>query len=376
MKPFAATLLFGALGVPSFAGDHLVTLDVKGIYNGAMLVNHAAKKLYAGRGATDGETEQGLWVFDLDASGDLAGTDERYLPNSPDPVATVEAGRHCRLVKGIALSTDRRRLFLGLYGVNAYATGYVEGRKEARPLVAFDLDEKGEPVGKPRSFPVGPEGLGVLSLYLNPKMNILFATRYYANGLFAVQAGKGDPSGDATFTRFGSALKYSLVPNDRGNTLLFGCYAASVEVADLQPGGDAEANPTPFKAASTDAGLTLARVGSFLYFTVGDKLLCWPLDKEWRPVGEPQPVPKLAPVVGLCPGAHASLYLALAETVESGDGKPPRRTGSTVVRFKPDEKGSLGRPLFTSDVLDHKFPAAMAVDEENGAIYVTTTPSY
>ncbi|MBI4025970.1 MAG: hypothetical protein HY360_13370, partial [Verrucomicrobia bacterium] len=94
------------------------------------------------------------------------------------------------------------------------------------------------------------------------------------------------------------------------------------------------------------------------------------LDAEWRPVGEPKPLPN-APAVSVWEGVHSSLYVVLGEFAPSADAK---QVASKIARFKPDASGELGIPAFVSERFEGKTIPSMTVDEGTGVIYATMYP--
>ncbi|MBI4025546.1 MAG: hypothetical protein HY360_11240 [Verrucomicrobia bacterium] len=342
-------------------------IEAPNFYNGAMLVNSKARKLYAGWGAAEGEWEKGLWVFDIQPDGSITGSDERTYPNSPDPFLTQPGSgpnTFFRMVGFMLLSPDGRRLYLGVAGCR---------HAEKKPLVVYDLDEKGEPKGKPRAYQIGNFHLGISHMLLHPRLPLLLSIGWGGTGLFMMPLKQGEPAGDPQLYGFGYNAKSALIPSDHFDALIFAVQGGVVEVGDLNPAGELEMPVPAFKIPQgwTDA-LRMARVGRCLYFARERQLWMWPLDKEWRPIGDPKPVPQVS-AISVWEGVHPSLHVVIGEFEEGEKGKSPRQTASWIARFKPDASGDIGKPVFLSEKLDHKTVGSMTVDEATGEIFASTS---
>jgi hypothetical protein len=101
---------------------------------GALAIHPTLRKLYAVQQMHYNAQEGGLWVFDFDRQGDLTSTDERVYPLLPEQDKPT-SGLVCHCIR---FSRDARKLYYA-----PYAAGL------ERMLVVRDLDEKGEPAGKP-----------------------------------------------------------------------------------------------------------------------------------------------------------------------------------------------------------------------------------
>ena len=351
------------------AADRVVLVDGggghRGVYDGAMVVNVKARKLYAGHGAAEGEWENGLWVYDLDADGEISGTDERILPNSPDPYATapnVRPNYFFRAVCAMALSTDGRKLYLGLCGAR---------KTEPKPLVVYDLDTKGEPVGKPRAYEAGKDCPDISSLLLDPKLGILYCVAYGTGGIRAVTLKDGEPTDQSRVFPFGGANNYMIMPGGRMGEYMIGGRPSRVGVVSSTPDGEL-VDGMDFSVGNPDAWLCLARVDHCLYFVMDDKLWSWPLDKEWKPVGKAVAHPNI-PASKIMTGIHSSVYVVQGEYTQAKDPKARTLIGTRIARYQPDAQGRLDKPAFLSETFNHRI-MSLTVDDSTGVIYGSTWP--
>lgn len=370
---FAYLTLTGA--IPRLgAAERMVVVEGYNIryspfYDGPLLVNSKAKKLYCGRGYSDGEYDQGLYVYDITADGEIGGSDERILPNSPDPHQDPPPNNgptyFFRVVYGMAISPDGRRLYLGLSGCR---------HSEPRPLAIYDLDEKGEPIGKPRAFGL-PKGLmNIQSLLLNPKGDRLYTTASSTPGICSISLVNGEPANTSTNFDIGSVYNYQLIPNDTFDRLLVGGNPSRFQMVTVSPAGELDSKEDQvFKAGEPPIWMSGARVDHGLYFVLDNKLCSWPLDQEWRPIGKPV-VHTDIPALRVMNGVQSSLYVVQGEYEHPKDAKEPVLVGSRVLRYKPDAQGKIGKPEFTSEVLARRRIMNLTVDESSGVIYVGVWP--
>ncbi len=370
-----AGLLF-LVPLPSLhAAERVITVEGYNVnyspfYDGPMLVNSKAKKLYCGRGYSDGEYDQGLYVYDISADGEITGTDERILPNSPDPVQPPPPGGgptyYFRVVYGIAVSPDGRKLYLGLCGCR---------NSEAKPLVVYDLDEKGEPTGKPRSYEIAKGLKNIQSLLLHPKGNVIYTVASSTEGICSIPLVDGEPSMTATNFAIGSVYNYQLIPNDTFDKLLVPGYPSRVQLVTVGASGGLESkDDLMFNVGEPKAWLAATRVDHTLFFALDNKLWSWTLDKDWHPVGKPV-VHADIPALRVMNGVQSSLYVVLGEFDHPKGAKEPVFVSSRVARYKPDAQGKIGKPEFLSDIFSHKRVMNLTVDESSGVIYVSTWPN-
>ncbi len=335
-------------------------------YNGALFVNAKARKLYAGWGQQEGEYEKGLFVYDIQADGTLTGSDERIYPNSPDPFITDSEHSPTYFLRAVGcmlLSRDEHKLYLGVQG---------NRHSESKTLVVYDLDDKGEPKGKPRGYPIGNFHLGISHMLLDPKLDLLYTIGWGGSGLFTMPLDKaGEPRGEPQTYGFGYNAKSAMIPSEKYTVLIFGGQTSVLEVGDLTPDGMLQLPVTSVPIPDIKDVVQLARVGRFLYFVDRKKLYCWPLDKEWRPVDNPKAMPGILPI-SVWEGVHSSLYVVEGEYVPAGKkGDPPKLVSTKIARYKPDDKGNLGKAAYVTETFEKKTVYTMTVDESSGTIYVS-----
>ncbi len=335
-------------------------------FNGAIFVNAKARKLYVGWGHQEGDYEKGLFVYDIQADGTVSGSDERNYPNSPDPFITqpdFAPTYFFRAVACILLSRDSHKLYLGVQG----------GRhSESKTLVVYDLDDKGEPKGKPRGYPIGNFHGGISHMLLDPKLDLLYTIGWGGSGLFTMPLDTtGEPKGEPQVYAFGYNAKSAMIPSDNYNVMIFGGQQDVLEVGDLSPDGTLQLPVASVPIPNLKDAVFLARVGRFLYFIDQRKLYCWPLDKEGRPTDNPKALPRIQPV-SVWEGVHSSLYVVEGEFEPAENkGEPPRLVATKIARYKPDDNGDPGKPVYVSERFEKKAVLSMAVDEASEKIYVS-----
>lgn len=345
------------------AAEQVIEVPPSGL--GAIFVNSKARKLYVGWGHQEGEYEKGLFVFDIDADGTLTGHDERVYPNSPDPFPQNAANPYffLRAVGCMMLSRDGHKLYLGVQG---------NRHSETKPLVVYDLDEKGEPKGKARNYAIGNFHTGISHMLLDPKLDLIYTIGWGGSGLFTMPVGKdGEPTSQPQAYGFGYNAKTAMIPDDRFTSLTFGGQAPVLEVCDTTPEGTLQLPPTTIPVPDVKDSVRLTRVGKFLYFVDQGRLFCWGLDKESRPIDNPKLVPGIK-AVSLRDGVQSSLYVVEGDF---GPGAkkddPPKLTATRIARYKPDEKGALGKPAYVSETFERKQPSSWTVDEATATIYAS-----
>ena len=356
--------------VSTGAVDRVVLVEgdggYKALHDGAMLVNVKARKLYAGRGGAEGDWGNGLFVYDIEGEGEISCTDDGVHPSSPEPYATasnVGPNYFFRAVSAMTLSADGRKLYLGLCGAR---------KTEPKPLVVYDLDEKGRTMGKARTYEAGKECPDISSLLLDPKLGILYCVAYGTGGIRAVTLKDGEPTDQSRVFPFGGGNNYMILPSGRLDELIVGGRPCRVGVVSSTADGEL-ADGRDFSAGESNTWLSLARVDHCLYFIMDDKLWSWPLGKDWQPTGKAVAHPDI-PALKLMAGVHSSVYIVQGEYTREKDPKARTLLGTRVARYQPDARGKLDQPAFLSETFDHKRIMNLTVDDSTGVIYGSTWP--
>jgi len=207
-------------------------------------------------------------------------------------------------------------------------------------------------------------------MLLDPKLPLLYTIGWGGNGLFTMPLKKdGEPTGEPMSYPFGYNAKSAMIPSDKFDCLIFGGHPSTVEVGDLNTAGDLEQSVSKFKIVESPEVVQLARVGRSIYFTREKQLWVWPLDRDWRPVDAPKPIPKIS-AVGLWEGLHPFLYVVLGEFEPNANPKDSKLAATRLARFKPDAAGQPGQPEFVSERFEGKTIRRIAMDESTGVIYV------
>jgi hypothetical protein len=353
------------LTAPLVSGaERVIEVTFRDGYNGALLLNSKARKIYVGWTEGDVSPQEGLLVCDLGKDGSLL-PGERVYPNSPDP-RTPPGIKGVNSLVAMALSPNGRMLYLGLRNPPASV---------AKPLVVYDLDEKGEPKGKPRSYAIGNFHSGVRAMIADPKRACLYVIGHGGTGLFTMPLKPdGEPTGEPTNSQFGYNNKTSFALSEDSRYLYFVDEPSTLEVGTLDDQGQVD-KPEKLTISNVRGHPLVACAGRGLFILQGDQFYIWPLDEGHFPIGEMMTSPpSKIPVQAICEGTHPYLYAALNvfEDGEVGKGEKPGVAGVKLARYLPDAKGNLGKPEYLSEILDFRLVNAIAVDESTKVIYVTT----
>ncbi len=354
---------------PARAADRIVDVDVSGGTAAltALLVNPTGHKLYAGQQYTTEGNVSGLFVFDINSQGEISDSDERSYPcmvPSGDKVWRTS-------VNCIAISPDRTKLYLGI----DYAAEEIKDT-----LIVYDLDEKGEPKGKPRSYKTGNPHFVLQTMAVHSKLNFLYTGGWGGAGVYAMPLKKGEPTNEPVDYGIGGQGKWTMVPNDNFTAMFLGTYPSVIEVVNVNPSGEIEKLGSPCKVSELPEYLCLRRVGKCIYFTQAGKLWSWLFTGDLEPAGEPKAaLTSWDAAHGLPPSANnlfidcmystkTSLYAVLAETDKQA--KNPVALSFRIARFKPDAKGEIGKAEFVSAEPDTRHLNSITVDETSGVIYI------
>lgn len=227
-----------------------------------------ARKVYAGTRSRDRE-RRALVVFDTTADGALTGEPRRYSVHpDPEPV-----GNHTT-VACMLLDRRHRKLFLGV-GATA---------KELKTsLVAYALDAKGEPTGKPLAYDSGNPNVSLLAMALHPTLNRLYTVGWGAAGVGAVDLdANGLPTGKPLLQPIGGQGKYSIDMRADGSKLYLGSYPAMLEIVDLDPAGNLTGKPRTHTVPANPQDYLRAVTGpKAVYFKgAAGNLMYLPLDAQ------------------------------------------------------------------------------------------------
>ncbi len=325
----------------------------------ALAVNSKARKLYAGQAAGYDPTNGGICVFDVDALGEVTGSDERVYPVLPDGEEKLASRIAC-----IRVAPDGRKLYVARDRPNETVQ---------KTLIVYDLNEKGEPTGKPRAYKNGNPHFVIWDMVVDPRATFLYSVGWGGPGVYAMPLTKGEPSGEPVAHNVGGQGKISIMPSEKWDSFLLGTYPSIVEVVSLDATGAVESpspgSPFSFKAADALIYLPLARVGRCLYFVVEGKLWSWPMSSEWQPVERPQAHPEVK-AQSVLTGAHDSLYVVLDDSEWDASGKNVVAHHFRVAQFKPDAKGKPGKAVYESQPFERKTCLCITVDETLGFIYI------
>jgi hypothetical protein len=340
--------------------DRVKRVEAPGQFS-ALAIHPTARKLFAARAHVADPQETGLWVFDIDKLGDVTGTDERVLPLLSEKIETPAS---CSCLR---FSPDGRKLYLG---VNAG----VRLEDNQKNLVVFDLDEKGEPKGKPRSFANGNPYFCIYDILPHPKADVLYSVGFGGTAVYSMPLTKGEPSGEPAACPVGELGKTSIVANETWDRLILGTYPSVIEILDVSSGGEVE-KPLPgdtkyaVKAAKNQTYLPVFILGHTLYFASEYALFSWPLDENWQPSGKPRRHAEIR--AGLLQAAAGQLYVAHYDVATDQATQEPVPSGFRVQIFKPDENGNPGKPVFESPFFEKAACASMAVDGKTGIAYIS-----
>lgn len=194
----------------------------------AVLFDPARGLVYAGGRSFD-RARRALAVFPVEGTSMKLGT-PRMFSNHPDPLPPNPGGWTLIL----CLLLDQRfpnKLFMGLNASNLELG-------EHRPLVVYDLDEKGWPKGTPRAYDIGNPWDVCSSLALHPTLNKLYAVGWGLTGVSIIPLNEtGEPIAAPEVHVVGEGTKRSLGFRSDGTRLYLGRFPWTLEVVKLDAYG-------------------------------------------------------------------------------------------------------------------------------------------
>ncbi len=323
-------------------------------------------KLYAGRDQHAAENQIVLDVYDLDATGKPSAAAKMYEVTVPPPV-DLEQTKQARSIIALARHPNKKKLY----------AGYAEAspNEDHKYLVVWDLDPKGNPVGKARILYPGSDSNSVTDFFVDEKDKILYMTAY-SDGLLGCPL---DDTGEPTGTAFRKADfgigSYSSILSGDFSHMLYGAHATFYH-ATL----DHKATPDPLEpvpenfpipGGSSFLGVALAGETLFVADLTGDpatsSLHTWQVDKATlKPQGLGAHIPKIHPAAV----AHHTRQAAYIATYLPGaEGAPG---GFQLFKYEPVPAGQSPVPIKISSDFDNVALKAIAVDEASGNIYIST----
>ena len=332
-----------------------------------MVIHPSGRKIYAGEFHPENPLESGLWVFDIDSLGDLTSSDERSYPL----LTSMENPKRWVSVSCMVFSRDGRKLYMGIPDHDS---------KDRRALLVQDINEKGDPVEKPRSYLGGNPSGDVWDILVHPKLDFLYTVGWCCGGsVYAVPLVKGEPSSETRGFRV-AMDGASLVLNPSCDTLIVGGHHPfAIKVVGMDGGGELEESNDRtsryFKASDGMGYPRMHLIGSTLFFSDANMLCSWTLDKNCEPVGNLKRYPEVRTGINDGRGDQmtvvgGSLYVAGYEVETDKASKKEIAKAFRVFEFKPDDKGNLGKPVYTSQTFDESYCCCLVVSEKTGMIYV------
>ena len=179
-----------------------MVIEVPATYNGRCCQLKARKLMRAG--ATRKANRKRTLGYDIQSDGEVTGSDERVYPTRLNHPASAP---------GAPGLFSRRRRHVARRWQKALSRRE-SGRHSEKPLVVYDLDEKGEPKGKAARVRNGQfSSRHFASAFRSPRVNPLY-NRLGRHGLFTMPLKNGS-AGDPQAYTFGYNAKSSMLPSDR-----------------------------------------------------------------------------------------------------------------------------------------------------------------
>jgi len=254
---------------------------------GAVVHDPALNKLYVGTRSRD-EKRHGLMVFDVKPDGKVEDDPRRYS----DSLETLPFD-HWAIVNAIMLDKKHHKLWLGVGDSHGLTV---------KTLTVYDLDDKGEPTGEPKTFANGNPNKATNVIALHPRLNRLYVTGFGGSGYYTLDLGDdGLPNAPAVEHPVGGVGKYSMDIRADGSKIYLGTYPYTLEVADLDANGNTVGKPRTYPiAGGPQQYLMETATDRAIYFKGADgRLNYFSLNATGEPVGLPknaggQPVQAIA----------------------------------------------------------------------------------
>jgi len=189
------------------------------------------KKLYAGTYSYDPE-RKGLLVYDLNDNGTVKGQPRKYSDH-PDPMPDPLPPGGWSSVTAIFIDKKHNKLFLGV------SVAGVKGFENfTKSLVMYQLNEDGEPVGRPVAFESGNPHKHIAAITMHPKFNRLYLVGWGGSGVYAIDLDeKGNPVSQPVAYNLLGHGKYSIHFNNEGTKVYLGTYPSVLQVCDVDSNG-------------------------------------------------------------------------------------------------------------------------------------------
>ncbi|MCX7706329.1 MAG: beta-galactosidase trimerization domain-containing protein [bacterium] len=217
--------------------------DTGGAFIFCVLADPAKKKLYAGTYSYDPE-RKGLWVYDLNPDGTVAGKPRRYTDH-PDPMPDPLPPGGWSSVTALYLDRKYNKLFLGV------SVAGVKGFENfSKSLVMYNLDQNGEPTGKPLAFDSGNPNKHIAAITKHPRLNKLYIVGWGGDGVYVTDLdANGIPASKPTTYSVPGHGKYSINFNSDGTKVYLGTYPSVLQVCDVDANGGIS-NPRSYSVAN------------------------------------------------------------------------------------------------------------------------------
>ena len=278
------------------------------------------KKLYAGTYSYDPE-RKGLLVYDLKDDGTITGKVRKYSDH-PDPMPDPLPAGGWSSVTALFLDKKHNKLFLGVSV--AGVKGFENFKKS---LVVYQLDEKGEPEGKPVAFESGNPHKHIADITMHPFLNRLYLVGWGGSDVYAIDLDeKGMPSSTPVSYPVGGHGKYSINFSFDGKKLYLGTYPSVLQVCDMdEKGGVIKVRSYNIPQGPQEYMKCVVTKRAVFFKGKENNLSYFLVDKSGDIVGEPVTVENF-PVEALCPSDVSDRII-----VSSTSGFNDAITGKFVV---------------------------------------------
>ncbi|GIJ43370.1 hypothetical protein Val02_02560 [Virgisporangium aliadipatigenens] len=343
---------------------------------GAVAAGRGGGHVFVGRSLSTQRRRLNLGVIGVGPEGGPAGAPEWF----PDSAVPLPAGGRSSV--GVAVThPSGRRLYLGVQ------TDYPGLRQpwpiERRCLTVWSLDDAGRPVGAPRSYDAGNEKGSLQAVTLHPTLPLLYVSGWGDPRVFVHELdADGEPLRLRGSHRVGGVGKYDIAFSPAGDLMYLGTHPDTLDVVPMRSDGTPAGPARQFSAlgkwgSPAPSYLMFHYTPQALYrratMPTDAPVIMWPLDSSGHPVGDPVsdgvPAGRLAAV----DGSGKRLWLCRNATYPDAYTAASRRCGTELVAVPLDPSGRPAGPPEQVGVRHGAEPRLMTVTAD-GDVTVLVTP--
>jgi hypothetical protein len=299
------------------------------------------RKLYVGLTNSYDPHRLNLWVFDINTKGEIIGGPRKYVDH-PDSLAPGSASR----IDCVVPDSGRHKLYLGVSHPNCKA-----------PLVVYNLDAGGEPIGRPVAYETKNPYPFCMDVAFHPSLAKCYVVGYGGSGVSVFDIGSdGFPVPSCSWQ--GAIGGYSVNVRKDGTKIYMGTYASRLVVAGLDSNGNIIGDTKYYDVK--DGPLEYMKPAfceRAIYFKgAGNNLSYFLLDEKGGVSGEAHTIENF-PVQAVSSINFSDRFI-IAAPVSFPDAITGKQIISgfkvSVMSVNPD--GGPGRVLYTSDYFSRNAP--------------------